>query len=149
MPGTVQLHRVLTAPRERVYRAFLDADAMAKWLPPYGFTCKVDHLDGRVGGTFRMAFTNFGTGSSHSFGGEYVELVPHERIRYTDRFDDPNLPGEMHVTVTLGEVFCGTELRVTQEGIPDVIPVAACYLGWQESLVQLAKLVEPEIPDGQ
>ena len=149
MPGTVQLHRVLTAPRERVYRAFLDAAALAKWLPPYGFTCTVDHLDARAGGTFRMAFTNFGTGSSHSFGGTYVELVPHERIRYTDRFDDPNLPGEMAVTVALAEVFCGTELRITQEGIPDAIPVAACYLGWQESLVQLAKVVEPEIPAGQ
>ncbi|MBO9715250.1 MAG: SRPBCC family protein [Pseudoxanthomonas sp.] len=145
--GTVRLHRVLRCPPERVYRAFLEAEAMAKWLPPYGFTCKVEQFDGRVGGRFRMAFTNFGTGSSHSFGGEYLELVPHERIRYVDRFDDPNLPGEMQVTVRLKAVLCGTEVDIVQEGIPAVIPVEMCYLGWQESLEQLARLVEPEIPD--
>ncbi len=146
MPGTVKLHRVLKAPPERVYKAFLDADAMARWLPPYGFLCKVDHLDAKVGGTFRMSFTNFGTGHSHSFGGEYRELVPGKRISYTDKFDDPNLPGEMLTTVSLTKVSCGTELNVVQEGIPDVIPTEMCYLGWQESLMQLAKLVEPEIP---
>ena len=144
--GTVRLHRVLRAPAQRVYRAFLDADAMAKWLPPHGFTCKVQHMDARVGGTFRMSFTNFATGSGHSFGGEYLELVPHERIRYTDRFDDPNLPGEMQTTVTFKQVSCGTELNVVQEGLPEGIPLEMCYLGWQESLSQLAKLVEAEIP---
>ena len=145
--GTVHLHRILRATPERTYRAFLDADAMAKWLPPYGFTCKVHHLDARVGGTYKMSFTNFTTGQSHSFGGAYLELVPHERIVHTDRFDDPNLPGEMRTTVSLNKVSCGTELGVVQEGIPDVIPPEACYLGWQESLVLLAKLVEAEIPD--
>jgi uncharacterized protein YndB with AHSA1/START domain len=145
MPSTIRLHRVLRAPPERVYRAFLDADAMAKWLPPNGFTGKVHHADQKVGGTFRMSFTNFSTGASHAFGGEYLELTPHERIRYTDRFDDPNLPGTIHVTVTLRAVACGTELGVVQEGIPDVIPAEACYLGWQESLVLLAKLVEAEV----
>jgi uncharacterized protein YndB with AHSA1/START domain len=144
--GTVRLHRVLRAPAERVYKAFLNAEAMAKWLPPYGFTCKVHHLEAQVGGTFRMSFSNFGTGNAHSFGGEYLELVPGERIRYIDKFDDPNLPGEMQVTVTLVKVSCGTELNVVQEGIPEAIPVEMCYLGWQESLAQLAKLVEPEIP---
>jgi uncharacterized protein YndB with AHSA1/START domain len=144
--GTVQLHRVLAAPPGRVYRAFLDADAMAKWLPPHGFTCKVHHLDARVGGTFRMSFTNFSSGNGHSFGGEYLELVPGELIRYTDRFDDPGLPGTMQVTVSLREVSCGTEMNIVQEGVPEVIPVEMCYLGWQESLVQLAALVEPEIP---
>lgn len=143
--GTVRLHRVLRAPPERVYRAFLAADAMAKWLPPNGFTGSVHHLDARVGGTFRMSFTNFATGQSHAFGGEYLDLVPHARIRYTDRFDDPNLPGVMTTTVTLQAVSCGTELNVLQEDIPEVIPVEACYLGWQESLVLLAKLVEAEI----
>lgn len=146
MPGTVRLHRVLTAPPERVYRAFLDAAALAKWLPPYGFTATVHHLDATVGGGFRMSFTNFSTTASHSFGGTYVELVPSSRIRYTDRFDDPNLPGEMQVTVELEAVSCGTALRVVQEGIPDAIPEEMCYLGWQESLMQLAKVVEPEIP---
>ena len=144
--GAVRLHRVLRASPERVYRAFLDADAMAKWLPPYGFTCKVHSMDARVGGTFRMSFINFSTGHGHSFGGEYLELVPHERIRYTDRFDDPNLPGEMQVTVSLMPLSCGSELNVVQEGIPGVIPLEMCYLGWQESLAQLATLVEPEIP---
>lgn len=148
MPGTVQFHRVLRAPRERVYRAFLDADARAKWLPPNGFTGKVHHSDDRVGGTYSMSFTNFSTGSSHSFGGEYVELVPNERIRYTDKFDDPNLAGAMDVTVTFQDVFGGTELRITQAGIPDAIPESMCYMGWQESLVLLGKLVEAEIPDG-
>jgi uncharacterized protein YndB with AHSA1/START domain len=146
MPATIRLHRVLRAPPERVYRAFLDADAMAKWLPPNGFTGKVHHADVKVGGTFRMSFTNFSTGASHAFGGEYLELTPHERIRYTDRFDDPNLPGVIHVAVTLRAVSCGTELGVVQEGIPDVIPAEACYLGWQESLILLAKLVEAEVP---
>lgn len=146
--GTVRLHRVLKAPPERVYRAFIEADALAKWLPPHGFTCKVEHLEARVGGTFRMAFTNFGTGHSHSFGGEYQELEPGKRIRYTDRFDDPNLPGEMRVTVTLTQVLCGTDLAIEQAGIPAVIPVEMCYLGWQESLTQLLALVEPEIPNG-
>ena len=129
------------------YRAFLDADARAKWLPPYGFTCKVQHMEAKVGGTYRMSFTNFTSGASHSFGGEYRELVPNELIRYSDRFDDPNLPGEMHVTVTLKQVSCGTELNIVQEGIPDVIPAEACYLGWQESLTLLGQLVEVEIPD--
>lgn len=146
MPGTVRFHRVLRATPERVYRAFLDADAKAKWLPPHGFTGKVHHLEAKVGGTYKMSFTNFSTGQSHSFGGTYVELVPHERIRYTDKFDDPNLPGEMHVTVNLKQVSCGTELNIVQEGIPDVIPTEACYLGWQESLTLLAQLVEAEIP---
>ncbi len=146
--GTVRLHRVFSAPPDRVYRAFLDADAMAKWLPPYGFTCKVHHLDARVGGTFKMSFANFGTGHGHSFGGEYLELTPNERIRYTDRFDDPNLPGEILVTVSLKKVVCGTEVHIVQEGLPAVIPVEMCYLGWQESLMQLATLVNPEIPDG-
>ena len=144
--NTIRLHRVLRAPPERVYRAFLDADATAKWLPPNGFTAKVHHMDARVGGTFRMSFTNFTTGASHAFGGEYLELTPHERIRYTDKFDDPNLPGEMQVTVTLKKVSVGTELNVEQAGVPDVIPVEACYLGWQESLTLLAGLVEAEIP---
>ena len=144
--GTVRLHRVLRAAPERIYRAFLDADAMAKWLPPYGFTCKVHQMDARVGGKFRMAFSNFGSGNGHSFGGEYRELVPGERIRYTDVFDDPNLPGEMQTTVSLRAVSCGTELSVVQEGVPEVIPVEMCYLGWQESLAQLAQLVEPNIP---
>jgi uncharacterized protein YndB with AHSA1/START domain len=145
MPGTVRLHRVLRAPPERIYRAFLDADAMAKWLPPNGFTGKVHHAEVKVGGTYSMSFTNFTTGQSHSFGGTYLELVPNERMKYVDRFDDPSLPGEMLVTVTLRPVSCGTELQVVQEGIPDVIPLEACYLGWQESLVLLAKLVEAEI----
>lgn len=144
--GTVRLHQVLRSTPDRIYRAFLDADAMVKWLPPHGFTGKVDHVDARVGGTFRMSFTNFSTGSSHSFGGEYLELVPGERIVHTDKFDDPNLPGEMRVTVTLRQVSCGTELNIVQEGIPAVIPVEACYLGWQESLTLLAQLVEAEIP---
>ncbi len=145
--NTVRLHRVLRATPERVYRAFLDADAMAKWLPPNGFTAKIHHLDARVGGTFKMSFTNFTTQKSHSFGGTYLELVPGERLRYTDQFDDTNLPGEMVTTVTLKQVFCGTELNVVQEGIPAMIPAEACYLGWQESLVLLGKLVEAEIPD--
>jgi uncharacterized protein YndB with AHSA1/START domain len=149
MPSTISLHRVLRAQPERVYRAFLDADAMVKWLPPNGFTAKVHHVDARAGGSYRMSFTNFTTGKSHSFGGEYVELVPQERIRYSDRFDDPNLSGTMSVTISLKKVFCGTELNITQEGVPDVIPVEACYLGWQESLALLAKLVEAEIPDEQ
>lgn len=144
--NTVRLHRVLRAPPERVYRAFLDADALVKWIPPNGFTGKVHHLDARVGGTFRMSFTNFSTGHGHSFGGEYLELVPHQRIRHTDRFDDPNLPGTLQVTLTFTPVSCGTELQVVQEGIPAVIPLEACYLGWQESLTLLAALVEPEIP---
>lgn len=145
--GTVNLHRVLRANPERIYRAFLDADAMAKWLPPYGFTCRVQHLDARVGGSFRMSFTNFTTGNGHSFGGDYLELLPNEKIRYTDKFDDPNLPGEMQTTVSLKAVSCGTELSIVQEGIPAVIPTEMCYLGWQESLEQLARLVEPNIPD--
>jgi len=143
--NAIRLHRVLRATPERIYRAFLDADAMAKWLPPNGFTGKVHHLDAKVGGTYKMSFTNFTTGHSHSFGGEYLELVPHERIRYTGKFDDANLPGVMQTTVSLQKVSCGTELNVVQEGIPDVIPLEACYLGWQESLVLLAKLVEAEI----
>ena len=145
--STIELHRVFRAPPERVYRAFLDADAMAKWLPPRGFTAKVFHADAKVGGRFKMAFTNFNTGKSHSFGGEYIELTPHQRIRYTDKFDDPNLPGEMQVTVVLKRVSVGTEANITQEGVPDVIPAEACYLGWQESLTQLANLIEVEIPD--
>ena len=145
--NSVRLHRVMRTTPEKVYRAFLDADAMAKWLPPHGFTGKVHQVDAKVGGTYRMSFTNFTTGRSHSFGGEYLELVPNERIRHTDRFDDPNLPGEMQTTVSLREVFCGTELNIVQEGIPEVIPPEACYLGWQESLALLALLVEAEIPD--
>ena len=144
--NTVRLHRVLRATPERVYRAFLDADAMAKWLPPNGFTCKVHHLDAKVGGTYKMSFTNFSTGHSDSFGGKYLELVPNERIRHTDEFDDPNLPGEMLTTVSIRQVSCGTELDIVQEGIPEAIPPEACYLGWQESLILLAKLVEAEIP---
>ena len=144
--GTVRLHRVLRAPAERVYRAFLDAAAMAKWLPPYGFTCQVHELDARVGGRYRMSFTNFTTGEGHTFGGVYNELVPGERLRYTDKFEDPNLPGEMQMTLTLTPVSCGTELHIVQEGVPAAIPLEMCYLGWQESLVQLARLVEPEIP---
>ena len=147
MPSTIRLHRVLQAKPERVYRAFLDPDAKAKWLPPHGFTGKVHHLEARVGGSYKMSFTNFTTGQSHSFGGTYVELTPHQRIRYTDRFDDPNLPGEMHVTVNLKQVSVGTEIDITQEGVPDVIPAEACYVGWQQSLALLAQLVEPEIPD--
>ena len=147
MPSTIRLHRVLRAPPDRVYRAFLDPDAMAKWLPPNGFTGKVHHLDARVGGSYRMSFTNFTTGSSHSFGGEYLELVPNERIRNTDKFDDPNLPGVMNVTVVFRKVSVGTEVDITQEGVPDVIPAEACYLGWQESLTLLAMLVEADIPD--
>jgi len=146
--GTVRLHRVLKAPPERVYRAFLNPEAMAKWLPPHGFTGKVHAMDARVGGSYKMSFTNFGTGKSHSFGGTYVELTPHERIRYTDKFDDPNMPGEMNVTITLRQVLCGTELSIVQEGIPAAIPVEFCYLGWQESLHLLAHVVEPQIPDG-
>lgn len=144
--STIRIHRVLRAPPERVYRAFLDADALCKWLPPHGFSGKVHHLDATVGGSYRMSFTNFSNSHSHSFGGQYVELVPNERIRRTDRFDDPNLPGEMQVTISLRQVFCGTELNVVQEGIPEVIPTEACYLGWQESLTLLAQLVEAEIP---
>lgn len=145
--NTVRLHRVLRATPERIYRAFLDPDAMVKWLPPNGFTGKVHHLEAKVGGTYRMSFTNFTNGQSHSFGGAYLELVPNERIRHTDKFDDPNLPGEMQVTISLKEVSCGTELNILQEGIPDVIPLESCYLGWQESLTLLAKLVEAEIPE--
>ena len=144
--NTIKLHRVLKASPEKIYRAFLTADALAKWLPPYGFTCTVHHLDAKVGGTHKLSFTNFTTGHSHSFGGTYVELVPHERIRYTDQFDDPNLPGEMSVTISLQQVACGTELNIEQAGVPAVIPPEMCYLGWQESLAQLAQLVEPEIP---
>lgn len=145
--NTIRLHRVFRATPERIYRAFLDADAMVKWLPPNGFTCKVHHMDAKVGGTFKMSFTNFTTGKSHSFGGQYLELVPHERLRYTDNFDDPNLLGEIRVTVTLKKVSCGTEVNIVQEGVPEVIPAEACYLGWQESLILLGKLVEAEIPD--
>jgi uncharacterized protein YndB with AHSA1/START domain len=147
MPSSVQFHRVLRAAPERVYRAFIDADAMAKWLPPNGFTGRVHHMDPRVGGTYKMSFTNFTSGKSHSFGGEYLELVPNERLRWTDRFDDPNLPGAMTVTVHLKKVSVGTEVHIVQEGIPDVIPPDACTLGWQESLTLLGKLVEAEIPD--
>ncbi len=145
--NTIQLHRVLRATPEKIYRAFLDADAIAKWLPPNGFTAKVHQMDAKVGGSHKMSFTNFTTGKSHSFGGKYLELTPNERILYTDKFDDPNLPGEMTTTITLSKVSCGTELNVVQEGVPAVIPPEACYLGWQESLVLLAKLVEPEITD--
>ena len=144
---TIRLHRVLRASPEKVYRAFLDGDAMVKWLPPNGFTAKVHHMDAKVGGSYKMSFTNFSTCKSHSFGGKYLELVPHERLRYTDRFDDPNLPGEMQTTVTLKKVSCGTELNVVQEGVPEIIPAEACYVGWQESLNLLAILVEPEIPN--
>ena len=148
MPAnTIRLHRVLRTTPEKLYRAFLDGEAMSKWLPPNGFTGKVHQMDAKVGGTYKMSFTNFSTGKSHSFGGEYLELVPHERIRYTDKFDDPNLPGEMHTTIALKKVACGTELNITQEGVPAVIPVEACYVGWQESLNLLAQLVEPDIPD--
>jgi len=145
--NTVKLHRVLRATPEKIYRAFLDAGAMAKWLPPYGFTCTVHHLDAKLGGTFRMSFTNFSSGNGHSFGGEYRELVQNERIRYSDKFDDPNLPGEMETTVVLKAVSCGTDVSIEQSGIPAMIPVEMCYLGWQESLAQLATLVEPVIPD--
>ena len=145
MPSTVRLHRVLTTKPENVYRAFLEADALAKWLPPNGFTCTVHHQDVKVGGTFKMSFRNFTTGNGHSFGGQYVELVPNERLRYTDKFDDPNLAGDIVVTVTLKKVSVGTEVHIVQEGLPDIIPVEACYLGWQQSLQNLAKLVEPEI----
>jgi len=145
MPNTVRLHRVLATTPEKVYRAFLEGDAMAKWLPPNGFACTVHHLEAKVGGTFRMSFRNFTTGIGHSFGGKYLELVPHERLRYTDKFEDPNLPGEIQVTVTLKKVSVGTEVMIVQEGLPDVIPVEACYLGWQQSLENLARLVEPEI----
>ena len=146
MPGTVRLHRVLSAKPERVYRAFIDADAKVKWLPPNGFTAKVHSMDARVGGRYKMSFTNFSTGSSHSFGGEYLEIVPNERIRYTDRFDDPNLPGVIEVTLTLKAVACGTEINIEQANLPTMIPVESCYLGWQQSLAQLALLVEPNIP---
>jgi uncharacterized protein YndB with AHSA1/START domain len=145
--NTIKLHRVLKAPPQRVYKAFVDADALARWLPPYGFLCQVHQIDAKVGGSFRMSFTNFGSGKGHSFGGKYLELKPGERLRYTDKFEDPNLPGEMVTTVTLKKVSCGTELDVVQEGVPEVIPAEMCYLGWQESLAQLARLVEPEIPD--
>jgi uncharacterized protein YndB with AHSA1/START domain len=146
--NTVHLHRVLRASPERVYRALIEPEAMTKWLPPHGFTGKVHQMDARVGGGYRMSFTNFGTGRSHAFGGKYTELTPGERIRYTDRFEDPNLPGEMQVSISLRGVVCGTEITIVQEGLPAVIPVELCYLGWQESLSQLASLVEPEIPDG-
>ena len=148
MPNTIRLHRVLATSAEKVYRAFIEADALAKWLPPNGFACTVHHLEPKIGGTFKMSFRNFTTGKSHSFGGTFLELTPHERLRYTDRFDDPNLPGEMVTTVTLKPVSCGTELNVVQEGVPAVIPAEGCYVGWQESLILLAKLVEAEIPDG-
>ena len=144
--NTIRLHRVLRTTPDRVYRAFLDPDAMVKWLPPHGFTAKVHHLEAKVGGTYKMSFTNFGNGQAHSFGGEYLELVPNERIRHTDKFDDPNLPGEMQVTISLKKVSCGTDLTIVQEGVPEVIPPEACYLGWQESLTLLAQLVEAEIP---
>lgn len=147
MPNTVRLHRVLATNPEKVYRAFIEPDAMAKWLPPNGFTCTVHHMESKVGGSYRMSFRNFTTGNAHTFGGKYVELVPHERLRYTDKFDDPNLPGEIQVTVTLRKVSVGTEVHIVQEGLPDVIPVESCYLGWQESLRNLAKLVEPEITE--
>jgi uncharacterized protein YndB with AHSA1/START domain len=146
--NTIRLHRVVRATPEKVYRAFIDADAMSKWLPPYGFTCKVYHLDAKVGGTYRMSFTNFTTGQATAFGGKYVELIPNERLRYTDKFEDPNLPGEMTTTVVLKKVSVGTELNIEQSGVPSVIPPEGCYLGWQESLAQLAKVVEPDIPNG-
>jgi len=148
MSNTVQLHRVLAAPPERVYRAFTDPEAMVKWLPPHGFTGKVHHIDVRVGGEYKMSFTNFSTKNSHSFGGKYIELKPNELLKYIDKFDDPNMPGEMKITVTFRKVVCGTDLKITQEGIPDAIPVEMCYLGWQQSLNMLTQLVEPEIPDG-
>jgi len=148
MSSTIRLHRVLAAPPERVYRAFLDPGAICKWLPPNGFTCTVHELDAKVGGRYRMSFTNFGTGNSHAFGGEYLELVPNERLRYSDRFEDPKLPGEMTTTVTLKKVSVGTEVQIVQEGVPDMIPAEACYLGWQESLALLKNVVEPDIPDG-
>ncbi|MBS0367101.1 MAG: SRPBCC family protein [Proteobacteria bacterium] len=148
MSNTVRLHRVLRAPPHKVYRAFLEPDAMTKWLPPHGFTCRVHQMDARVGGGYRMSFNNFSTGNAHSFGGRYLELVPDERIRYADRFDDPNMPGEMQVTVALRKVTCGTDVSIVQEGVPEAIPLEMCYLGWQESLRQLAHLVEPEIADG-
>ena len=148
MPQTIRLHRVLRTTPEKAYKAFLDAGALAKWLPPFGFTCQVHHLEPKVGGGFRMSFTNFGTGASHSFGGTYLELVPGERVRYNDKFDDLNLPGEMVVTVNLKKVVCGTEVSIEQTGVPDVIPAEMCTLGWQESLVQLANIVEPDIPNG-
>jgi uncharacterized protein YndB with AHSA1/START domain len=146
-PHTVELHRVIRSQPERVYKAFVNADAMAKWLPPYGFTCKVHHMDATVGGGFKMSFTNFGTGNGHSFGGEYLELIPGSKICYTDKFDDPNMPGTMTTTVTLKPVLCGTDVTIVQTGVPEMIPVEMCYLGWQESLAQLATLVEPNIPD--
>lgn len=145
--NTIRLHRVIRSTSEKVYRAFLTPDALSKWIPPYGFTCKVEHMDAKVGGTYKASFTNFSTGNAHSFGGKYVELVPNERIRYTDQFDDPNLPGQITVTVALKKVACGTELNIEQAGVPAVIPAEMCYLGWQDSLEQLAKLVEPEIPN--
>ncbi|AHF93389.1 activator of HSP90 ATPase [Opitutaceae bacterium TAV5] len=145
---TIRLHRVLRSTPEKVYKAFTDADAMCRWLPPFGFTGKMHHFEPKAGGSFRMSFTNFGTGQSHSFGGNFLEMIPGERLRYTDKFDDPNLPGEMQVTVTLKKVSCGTEVNIEQEGVPAVIPAEMCYLGWQESLIQLARLVEPEIPNG-
>src|SRR5262245_49244631 len=147
MPSTIRLHRVFTAPPPRVYKAFTDAEALVKWMAPNGFTAKVSHLDVRAGGSYKMSFTNFTTGRSHSFGGEYVEVTPNERLQYSDKFDDPNLPGAMKVTITFKKVSCGTELNITQEGVPDVIPAEMCYLGWQESLTLLKLLVEPEIPD--
>ena len=147
--NTVTLHRVLTASPEKIFRAFTDADAMAAWLPPYGFICKVHEMDVKIGGKYKMTFTNFSTGSSHSFGGEYLEIVPNELLKYSDQFDDPSMPGQMITTITLEKVICGTELTAKQEGIPDMIPVEMCYLGWQESLDKLKRLVEPEIPDGQ
>ena len=146
MPSTIRLHRVVRTTPEKLYRAFIEPDAMAKWLPPHGFTCKVHHMEARAGGTYKMSFTNFTTGQSHSFGGSFVDLVPGERLRYTDRFDDPNMPGEIQVTVVLKKVSVGTELNIVQEGVPDVIPAEACYLGWQDSLSQLAQLIEPNIP---
>ena len=148
MPNTIQLHRVIPAPAERVYRAFTDPEAMVKWLPPHGFTGKMHHIDVRPGGSYKMSFTNFSTKNGHSFGGKYLEVKPNELLKYVDQFDDPNLPGEMKITVTFREVLCGTELKVTQEGIPDAIPAEMCYLGWQQSLNLLSQLVEPEIPDG-
>lgn len=146
MPSTIQLHRILTAPPERVYRAFTDPDAMVKWLPPHGFTAKVHSLDFRVGGSYRMSFTNFSTKMGHTFGGKYVEIKPNELLKYVDKFEDPNMPGEMQVTITFRKVICGTEVKITQEGIPDAIPAEMCYLGWQQSLILMAQLVEPEIP---
>lgn len=147
MPNTITLHRVLRASPEKVYKAFIDPEALVKWLPPHGFTAKMHHFEGKVGGSFKMSFTNFSTGNGHSFGGKYLELVPGEKLRYTDKFDDASLPGEMNVTVQLKKVFCGTEMHITQEGVPDLIPAEACYMGWQESLTLLAQLVEPNIPD--